>query len=228
VKRYVDLTGKLENGLWSYRDLPGLDTIVPDVSIETIATVKKNEFFASRITVASISGTYLEAGSHILEDGKTLDEYGVEDFIKPATLIRLPKQAGKAMIGADLLETHAPANIPRGRALIVETGWWSRWNTPGFVLESPNFDRGAVQWLLDREPAICGFDITCLESSWSEDVVEEKGGLLGMIFRQAALLLAPLVNLGQLRGTEGTLYCLPLHAAGTSGAPVRVVFEEQG
>jgi len=226
VKRYVDLTGKLENGLWSYRDLPGLDSIVPDVHVETIATVRKNEFFASRITVASISGTYLEAGSHILEDGRTLDQYGVEDFVRPATLIRLPKQAGKAMIGADLLATHAPASIPKGQALIVETGWWSRWNTPGFVLESPNFDRGAVQWLLDHEPAICGFDVTCLESSWSEDIVEDKGGLLGMIFRQGALLLAPLVNLDKIRSRHGHLYCLPLFVEGTSGAPVRVVFEE--
>ena len=226
MKRYVDLSGRLENGLWSYQALPGLEKTVPEVKIQTIATIAKDEFFASRITLATISGTYLEAGSHILEDGKTLDAYAVEDFIKPATIIRLPRQAEKAMVGADLLAAHA-SKIRRGEALIVETGWGARWNTPGFVLQCPNFNKGAVQWLLDHEPAICGFDVTCLESSWSEDVVEDKGGLLGMLFRAGALLLAPLVHLEQVRGEHGMLYCLPLFVAGTSGAPVRAVFEEE-
>jgi arylformamidase len=226
MKRYIDLTGKLENGLWSYRDLPGLEGIIPDVRIETIATVDKDDFFASRITVATISGTYLEAGSHILKDGKKLDDYDVEDFVKPATLIRLPKQPEKALVDADLLAAHAPRTT-KGEAIIVETGWGARWNTPGFVLQSPNFDKSAVQWLLDQEPRICGFDVTCLESSWSEDVVEEKGGLLGMLFKAGSLLLAPLVNLDMIRGSYGMLYCLPLFVAGTSGAPVRVVFEEE-
>jgi arylformamidase len=226
LKRYIDLTGKLENGLWSYRDLPGLDEIVPDVRIQSFASVKKDDFFASSITVATISGTYLEAGSHILENGKNLDQYGVEDFIKPAVLIRLPKQPEKAMVDADLLAAHAPP-ISRGDALIVETGWGGRWNTPGYVLQCPNFNKSAVQWLLDHEPGICGFDVTCLESSWSEDVVEEKGGLLGLLFRGGALLLAPLVNLEKIRTPRGMLYCLPLLVAGTSGAPVRAVFEEE-
>ena len=48
-----------------------------------------------------------------------------------------------------------------------------------------------------------------------------------MLFRAGALLLAPLVNLEQVRGNHGTLYCLPLFVAGTSGAPARVVFEEE-
>ena len=226
MKRYVDLSGKLENGLWSYRELPGLEKLIPEVRIETIATVARDDFFASKVTLSSISGTYLEAGSHILEDGRNLDDYGVEDFIKPATIIRLPRQAEKALVDADLLAAHAP-KIGKGEALIVETGWGARWNRPGFVLQCPNFSRSAVEWLLEHEPAICGFDITCIESSWSEDAVEEKGGLLGLLFKGGALLLAPLVGLDHVRSDHGMLYCLPLFAAGTSGAPVRAVWEEE-
>ncbi|UCF99940.1 MAG: cyclase family protein [Spirochaetaceae bacterium] len=226
MKRYHDLSGKLENGLWSYQALPGLEQIIPDVQIETIATVDKDDFFASRITLSTISGTYVEAGSHILKEGKTLDEYGIGDFIKPATIIRLPRQPEKTMVDKSLLVSHAP-NIPKGEALIVDTGWGIQWNKPGYVLQCPNFSQNAVEWLLEHKPSICAFDVPCLESSWSEDVVEEKGGLLGMMFNRGALLVAPLINLEQIKSDRGMLYCLPLSVAGTSGAPARIVFEEE-
>ena len=226
MKRYHDLSGKLENGLWSYRALPGLQQIIPEVQIKTIATVEKDEFFASKITLSTISGTYVEAGSHILRDGKTLDVYRITDFIKPATIIRLPPQPEKSVVEKSALISHAP-EIHRGEALIVDTGWGIHWNKPGYVLQCPNFSQSAMEWILEHEPSICAFDVPCLESAWSEDLVEEKGGLLGMMFQRGALLVAPVVNLEQVKSDRGMLYCLPLFVAGTSGAPARIVFEEE-
>ena len=226
MKRYVELSGRLENGLWSYQALPGLEKIIPEVRIETIATVRENDFFASRLTMCTISGTYVEAGSHIIEGAKTLDQYRLTDFIKSARVLRLPRQKAKALINEKLLAAHAPA-IRSGEAILVATGWGRMWNKPGYVLECPNFTKGAIAWLLKRKPAICGFDVPCIESSWSQDVVEEKGGLLGMMFKKNVLLVAPLVNLDKVRADKGTLYCLPLPVVGTSGAPARVVFEEK-
>jgi kynurenine formamidase len=216
----------LENGLWSYRVLPGLEKLVPEVRIQTAATVRRNGFFASSLAMGTISGTYVEAGSHILEGARTLDRYRVSDFIKPARILRLPRQKPKALIDEKLLAAHAPSLRP-GQAILVATGWGRMWNRPGYVLQCPNFTRGAIAWLLMRKPAICGFDVPCIESSWSEDVVEEKGGLLGMLFKSNALLVAPLVNLEKARTDRGTLYCLPLPVVGTSGAPARVVFAER-
>lgn len=227
VKRYIDLSGTLENGLWAYEVLPGLAQIIPGVSIETIATVKENDFFASRITLCTISGTYVEAGSHILESGKKLHEYSIEDFIKPARILRLPRQKAKALIDEQLLAKHAP-EVSKGEALIIETGWGVMWNQPGYVLTCPNFTRRAIEWILERQVSICGFDVPCIESSWSEDVGEEKGGLLEMLFKRNVLLVAPLVNVDQVKGDLGTIFCLPLPVKGTSGAPARVIFEYEG
>jgi kynurenine formamidase len=226
MKRYTDLSGLVENGLWSYQDLPGLEKIIPPVSIQTIATVEKDDFFASRITLATITGTYVESGAHILEGAKTLDRYGVQDFIRPAKIIRLPPQPEKALVDAPLLEAHAPS-IARGDAVIVQTGWGPRWNGPGYVLSCPNLSKKAVEWILAHEISIFATDVPCIESAWSEDAASEKGGLLGMMFRKDVLLVAPLVNLEKVRGTSGVLYCLPLNVKGTSGAPARVVFEEE-
>jgi kynurenine formamidase len=48
-----------------------------------------------------------------------------------------------------------------------------------------------------------------------------------MMFKKGTLLVAPLVNLEQVEGDRGVLYCIPLYVAGTSGAPARIVFEEE-
>jgi kynurenine formamidase len=226
MRRYVELSGALENGLWTYQALPGLEKIIPEIRIETIATVPENDFFASRLTLCTVSGTYVEAGSHILEGARTLDQYRVTDFIKPARILRLPRQKAKALIDEKLLAAHAPS-FRAGEAMLVATGWGRMWNQPGYVLQCPNFTRAAIAWLLKHKPSICGFDVPCIESSWSEDVVEEKGGLLGMLFKKNVLLVAPLVNLSKVKADKGTLYCLPLPVVGTSGAPARVVFEER-
>ncbi|MEI6157504.1 MAG: cyclase family protein, partial [Atribacterota bacterium] len=130
------------------------------------------------------------------------------------------------LIDADLLEKHAP-KIDQGDALIIHTGWDRMWNKPGYVLQGPNMRRNALEWVLEQRISILGVDIPCIEASWSEDNPEEKGGFLGALFGQDILLLAPLVNLDQVSGSEGQLICLPMKVKGTSGAPVRVIFLEK-
>lgn len=226
MKTVVDLTGKLENNLWGYNQLPGLENIIPPVKVETLATVKEDGFFASKLECSTISGTYVEAGSHIIEDGATLDSYPVDRFIRPVKILRLPKQEKKALIKFEQLKENAPV-IEKGDALIIDTGWGKEWNKPGYVLECPNFLSSALEWVLEREVSILGVDVPCIEASWSEDDEETKGGLLGELFKSGALLLAPLVNVDKIPADSGTLICLPLLLKGTSGAPARVIYIQE-
>ena len=207
--KFVELSGVIENGLWGYHELPGLENIVPRVAVETVATVKEHDFFSSKIVVSTISGTYLEAGSHILEDGRDLDSYSIEEFIKPVKIVKLPEQPAKSLIDNSMLDAHAP-KIDRGDALIIETGWGKMWNKPGYVLQCPNMLKSALEWVLEKDISIFGIDVPCIEASWSEDDEEEKGGLLGEIFKQGVLLVAPLVNLDRVEADRGTLTARPM------------------
>ena len=224
MKKYVELSGVIENGMWSYKVLPGLEGVVPDVKIETIASIENEGFFSSKIEVASISGTYVESSSHMLKDGKNIDSYSIEDFIKPAKIVRLKGIGENSLIDADILERNAP-EIKKGEALIVDTGWYRMWNKPGYVLKCPNYLRNALEWILNKEISILGVDVPCIEASWSEDNHSEKGSLLVEMFRKGVVLAAPLVNLDRIEVDSGLLYCFPMNVAGVSGAPARVVFE---
>ena len=225
MKKYIEVSGKLENGMWGYNELPGLENIIPPVKIETVATVKENGFFSSKITIASISGTYVESGSHMIEGSKNLDDYGINDFIKPAKIVRLPEQGKKALINSDLLERYAP-EINKGDALLIDTGWWKMWNKPGYVLSCPNYLKNALEWIIEKRISILGVDVPCIEASWSEDNDSEKGSLLKEMFKNGILLIAPLVNLGKVEVNSGIIYCFPLNVKNVSGTPARIIFEE--
>jgi arylformamidase len=226
VRSITDLSGTLENGLWGYHELPGLEDRLPRFRLETATTVEKDSFFSSVLSSTTVSGLYLESQAHIIPGGKTLDQYAADRFILPARIVRLPPQSPKALIDADLMARHAP-QVGKGEALLVATGWGGMWNKPGYVLQCPNMTRGALQWVLDREISLFGVDIPCIEASWSADDAAQKGSMLRTLFERDILLLAPLVNLEEVRSESGTLICLPLKLQGTSGAPCRAVFMEE-
>ena len=50
--------------------------------------------------------------------------------------------------------------------------------------------------------------------------------MLVPLFQRGILLLAPLVNLDQIRAPRGRLIALPLNIRAVSGAPCRAVFSE--
>ena len=223
--RYIDISGRLENGMWGYHVLPGLERIIPEVRVKTIATIDNVGFFASKFEFSSISGTYVETGAHMIKGYKVLEDYGIEDFIKPVKIIRIPYLKGKESVTVDHLKKSG-TEVKKGEALIVDTGWWRRWNKDGYVLNSPYYSKDALMWILDKEISIFGVDVPCIESAWSEDNKEEKGSLLKEMFKRGILLVAPLVNLGKIKSNSGTVYCFPINVKGSCGAPARVVFEE--
>ncbi len=222
-KKYYDLSGTIENGMWDYSILPSLKDIIPETDIRTIAAHDKDGFFSSGLELSTVTGTYLEAGSHILEQGRHLDSYGLADFIRPAAVIRLPGLEPKHLISRSELETHAPS-IEEGDALIIGTGWSRNWNKEGYVLECPNYSPEAVDWILGHKISILGVDVPCIEAAWSDEAEVSKGGLLEKIFVSGALLAAPLAGVENIEERLGTLFCFPLKLKGTSGSPARIVF----
>ena len=138
MKNIIDLSGPIQNGLWGYHELPGLEGTIPHVAVETIATVKENGFFSSRIVLSTISASYVEAGSHIIEDAQNLDDYPVEGYIRPARIIRLPEQKPKALITEHLLKEHSP-EIERGDALLLTRAGERCGTDPDMSFSAPIF-----------------------------------------------------------------------------------------
>ena len=63
--KIIDISGVLENGMWSY------EPPIPKVHIKRVASIDKIGWEAHQISFATISGTYLEASAHLIKGGVT-------------------------------------------------------------------------------------------------------------------------------------------------------------
>jgi arylformamidase len=214
MKQVIDISGTIAPGMWSYPP-----PVLPP-RIEPIATLDgAQKWSAHRLTLDTLSGTYLEASAHLLAGGRQIADLPAERLIRPACLLKLPPCAPGAALTAEDLQRGQPRPAP-GDAVLLSTGWERRWNQPRFVEDSPHLSLEAMRWLVGTGASIIGGDIPCFDSA------TQPAGVNVVLFEADCLILAPLVNLRAVEMAQPTLIALPLKVAGVCGAPCRALLVE--
>jgi kynurenine formamidase len=133
----------------------------PDFSLETAFTVADDGFYLQYVKEGEHTGTHWGAPAHFQEGGLTADQLDPEDLFLPAVKIdirdRAAADADYAVTVADLQNWEAVNGaIPPGAAVVLWTGWESRWGTDAYanadadgVTHQPGFSAEAAQWLID-------------------------------------------------------------------------------
>jgi len=194
---YVDLSHPLTSQKALY---PG----DPDVSVASVATIGKEGYRVKAIALGSHSMTHLDAASHVLETGKTLDQYPLSRFFGSAYVLD-----GQQHIDVDLVSEGADM-------VLLSTGWEKRWGKDSYREGYPLYALDDVRKLLSRGIRLFGFDTPGPDTG--EDLVLHK-----TILSADGLILENLTGLENLRGKTVSLVVLPLPVSDGDGAPARVV-----
>lgn len=217
----IEISGELEPGLWDYNGLDLGGARLPPVTVTPVASIDKHGFDAHAISLSTLSGTYTETGAHLIAGAPTVDQLAMRDLIRPAKLLRLGQLAPRSLIRTRQLEDADPGVEP-GDALIIDTGWGTRWNSPGYVSDAPAFSAATLDWLLAQPFSILALDTPVMECQWCGP--GDGGELLRPLYERGMILIAPVVNLDQIQAARGTLVSCPLPVKGVASAPGRVVF----
>ena len=202
-------------------------SVVPATfAAEQIAHIPDQGYEAYGYRLASLTGSYIETGRHMIEGLPALSDLPLSAFIRPAVVCHVPRKGpGEVIHGAELGANCPPAQP--GDALLIECGWGAHWGKPDFVSAGPAFHVDCLPWLLAQPYSILGVDVPCIESARSRPAEgDQTGNMLTPIFQRGVLLLAPLVNLDLITQPRGRLIALPLNIRAVSGAPCRAVFIE--
>jgi len=159
------------------------------------------------------AGTHLDAPSHFLPGGASLDSFGLERFLLPALVV---EAVGEGALPAAVLAGQAPRP---GWALLFKTAnsrdgrtASGRWRDD-YVYLSPELARACLAW----GASLVGLDAPSPDAP-NDDAYPVHRLLLG-----AGVLILEGLNLAEAPPGAYQLICPPLKVAGAEAAPVRAL-----
>lgn len=163
------------------------------------------------------TGTHIDAPSHFVSDGATIDEVPIERFWRPAVKLDLTDAAPGEAIGVDRLEAagFAPQRC-RDSIVVLATGWTDgAWRSERLYGDNPFLAEDAARALAESGPTALALDFAVDEMRpWPNHTT-----LLGA----EVLLIENLMGLPALPADGFDLIAFPLRLSGENGGPARVV-----
>jgi arylformamidase len=172
--------------------------------------------------------THIDAPRHMVPDGPTTSEIGLERVVGEAAVVDLAGIAPDTAIGPALLADKG-AHVRAGDIVLLRTCWdrAASIRTPEFWTTAPYMTRAACEWLLAK-------DIKALGVDFPQDY-PIRGLLTGetapisafvthdVLLRAGVILIEYLCNLAALESERTQLFALPLKLPDADGAPARVI-----
>jgi kynurenine formamidase len=198
----------------------------------TAATHQHDGYFLRILQLPEHFGTHMDAPLHFDPKGKSLDEIPMQDFLLGAVVVDVRAAVGSnpdyCLTAEDLEKWEkAHGSLPRGSAVLVLTGWGSRWPSQEHymnqdakgVMHFPGFSVEAAHYLIDHaHPKAIGIDTASIDYGPSQNFEVHQLTMHAGLYH-----LENLANLEQLPAAGAVIIALPMKLRGGSGGPTRVV-----
>ena len=199
--KYIDLTHAIENNMPVY---PGTASL----EMRPANTIEKDGFREKIITFCSHTGTHMDAPSHMLANGKNLDDYQCSKFIGKALLMDIKderniKNYEKQLETVDFV--------------IFKTGWAKYWHQPKYFENYPCISRETTDYLVGFNLKGIGFDAISI------DPIDSKFENHNIIFENDMIIIENLTNLETIDQEIFELVVLPLKIKEADGSPIRAI-----
>jgi kynurenine formamidase len=204
-KHYIDLSVTIADGMPVY---PG----DPHVSIKTAGTFERDGYWGHEITMGNHVGTHIDAPAHMIEDGATLDQFDVTDFIGKACYV-------DARTGISL-EAIRLAGPQPGDIVVFDTGYAQHFHEPKYFQDYPAMSKEVAEYLVSCRVKMVGLDTCSIDNSPNFEIHK-------ILLGNNILVIENLTGLGKLRGMTAIIYALPLKV-GIDASPARVIAEIGG
>lgn len=211
-----DLTATLQTHMpvWPTSPLP---------VFEPVGVVARDGYAIERVSCLTHTGTHLDAPSHFLEDGLSVDRIAAEKLVGKAAVLDVRKDLTDAVIGLDVLKKHWPASF-RPEIVLLETGWsHRRAPTKHYLYDFPGISPEAAEWVADRGIHGIGTDTLGIDPYSNANFEAHK-----VLLKRGIWILEALDHLDTLIEDRAyTLVAAPLKIGGASGAMARVFALEE-
>ncbi|KAH9067722.1 putative cyclase [Lactarius vividus] len=223
----IDLTQPLDRNVPVY---PG----DPPFSSEQSCSVDKDGYSVHALSCSSHVGTHIDAPSHFIPDGATIDQLLPSAFILPALVLDVSHKKDRECITWDSVEPLGDRIRP-GTAVLFHTGWSRHWDAARYF-DHPWLAADVAERLVALGVRLIGTDTMSPDQSPMVGPSAGAGApdfdVHRTILGAGGLIVENLTNLDGLLaaqkgpaepGTEVIVSVLPLRITGCDGSPVRAV-----
>ncbi len=206
-RQVVDLTYDLVDGMVVH-------PLLPRPSFRDIATVETDGYAMSEYSFVNHSGTHIDAPSHHVAGGETLDDIGAARLVTSGVVVDF-SASRPGPITRSQIESELPS-LRRGDVVLLNSGNGRNWGTDAYWTGWAYPDAEAASAMIERGISGIGFD------GPSADPADSTSFELHKLWLGAGcLILENLANLDRLPGCV-ELVIAPLKVRGANGAPARV------
>lgn len=179
----------------------------PVTKIEPAGVFAKDGFNDHFVSMGTHVGTHIDAPFHMIENGKTLDQIPIDQFVGRGRLINVENKKFD-------LEKVKQGGIKAGDIVLFNTGIISDYHDEKYFTIYPEIPEEIARYLVDIKVKIVGVDMC----SPDHPPFKVHKILLGA----GILIIENLTNLDKLVSKEFTVYALPIKLQ-LDGAPARVI-----
>ena len=210
MKAYIDLTYGIREDIPMWPGEAGPE-------IRETKTIERDGCSVQSLCFSNHVGTHLDAPSHFIQGGLTLERIPLETLIGTAVILDLTRKGEGDVITRQDLEVFQK-RLVAGSRVLLKTAWDLRFREGHFFDNFPCLDLEAARYLASRRPALLGMDTPSPSPVGDPDEAIHKT-LLGA----GIVHLEALRNLTLVEVDECKLIVLPPPFLGVSGAPCRAV-----
>lgn len=210
---FVDLSHVIEDGMITFPGLPGpiiCDYLSREASRGRYAPGV--EFQIGKIEMVANTGTYLDSPFHRYADGKDLAQLPLDSLADlDAIVVRVP-HADTLAVTRRAFESLKP----KGKAVLVQTGWDVHWGTARYLSGNPFLTADAAQYLVDQGAALVGIDSLNID-----DMGDPARPVHSTLLGAEVPIVEHMCNLAKLPDRGFRFFAVPAKVAGMGTWPVR-------
>lgn len=211
-KGLVDLSHPIRDGMITYPGLPG-PTLRAHLSREDsrVNYAEGTEFHIGAIDMVGNTGTYIDSPFHRYADGIDLAGLTLDRLVGlPGVVV----DAAGTVIGPEVFAD----TETWGKAVLIRTGWDSKFETDEYLGGHPHITEAAAQRLVDGGAALVGIDSANIDST--------SGGTRpahSLLLKAGIPLVEHMARLDQLPDGPFEFFAIPAPVVGLGTLPVRAV-----
>jgi kynurenine formamidase len=192
----------------------------PQPNFEPSSTIDKDNYNVTRIIMGSHSSTHVDAQSHFMIDGNSIDKEPLRKFVGETIVIDLSRRCniGQGITCSDL-EAYSKV-IRDNDILLLYTGTSEYWmKDQNIKYDFTYLEPSAAQWIVDHNVKCLGIDTFSVEKYGSKEGLSHK-----ILLSSSVGIIENLnSNLKNLSDKRVFLVCLPLLLEGVDGSPARII-----